>query len=59
MFFIKQAILMVSKYMKKCSVLLFIRWMQIQTTMRRHYTPSRVANMRDDKNQVLQRHGVT
>ena len=58
MFFTKKAIPMVSEYMKKSSARLFIRWMQIQTTVRHRYAPSRVANMRDDKNQVLQRRGV-
>ena len=58
MFFTKEAIPMVSEYMKKSPVPLFIRCMQIQTTMRHCYAPSRVANIRDDKNQVLQRRGV-
>ena len=47
MFFTKEAIPMVSEYMKKSSVPLFIRWMQIQTMMRHHYAPSRVANMKE------------
>ena len=47
MFFTKEAIPMVSEYMKKSSVPLFIRWRQIQTMMRHHYAPSRVVNMKE------------
>lgn len=41
---------MVNKNMKRCSVSLAIKPMQIQTTMRHHYTPLRVDKIKKKKN---------
>ena len=41
--FIEEDIELVNKHLKRCSTLLVIRKMQIETTMRYHYTPIKMA----------------
>ena len=41
---------MANKHMKRCSILLAISEMQIKTTMRHHYTPIRMAKIKNSDN---------
>jgi hypothetical protein len=48
--FSKKEVQMASKYMKKCSIALVIKEMQVNTTLRFHLTPVRIARIKDNNN---------
>jgi hypothetical protein len=48
--FFKEEVQMASKYMKKCSISLVIKEMQIKTTLRFYLTPVRIAIIKSNNN---------
>jgi hypothetical protein len=48
--FLKERVQMASKYMKKCSTSLVIKYMQIKITLRFHLTPVRMAIIKENNN---------